>query len=173
MHSIGSYCLAAVVLAAAGPEPVPVPSAPKVVQQLPPDRAEAILGRAVAGHDGKTLGRLIDVLVDAAGTPVAAVIDFGGFLGVGNRRIAVRWDTLHFAPSDPQRAVMLDMTPDDLKAVPAYTDPTKPAPVVTSEPAPGAAAAAVPAVAPSVDGTADTAAKPAPEVTPDTPAPPR
>lgn len=171
MHPIGSYCLAAVVLAAAGP--APAPSAPKVVQQMPPDRAEAILGRAVAGPDGKLLGRLIDVLIDASGTPVAAVIDFGGFLGVGNRRIAVRWDTLHFAPSDPQRAVMLDMTPDDLKAVPAYTDPTKPAPVVTSEPAPGAATAAVPPVAPSVGGAPDIAAKPAPAATPDTPSPPR
>jgi PRC-barrel domain len=130
----GLYFALSVVLAAA-PEPPPKAPVPRVVQQVPPELAEAILGRQVAGADGKDIGRLVDVLVDGDGVPQAAVIDFGGFLGVGNRRIAVRWDTLHFAPSDPDRAITIDMTPDEIKAAPAYTNPNKPAPVVTPEPA--------------------------------------
>src|SRR6266849_2785320 len=47
-----------------------------------------------------------DVLVDRSGIVRAAVIDFGGFLGVGSRKIVVDWNALHFgqiANKDQQR----------------------------------------------------------------------
>ena len=49
------------------------------------------------------MGRIVDVIVDRAGTVRAAVIDFGGFLGVGSRKIVVDWSALHFGAS-PTRA---------------------------------------------------------------------
>jgi sporulation protein YlmC with PRC-barrel domain len=64
-----------------------------------PNAAEAILGQRVTDAEGKEIGRLVDVLVDANGQPQAAVIDFGGFMGVGNRKIAVHWSALHFSPA--------------------------------------------------------------------------
>jgi hypothetical protein len=111
------------------------------VQTVAPEDAEAILGQRVTDANGKDLGRLVDVLVDEAGQPQAAVIDFGGFLGVGNRKVAVHWSTLHFKPSDPKRHIELDMTPDQIKAAPEYLNTGKPAPVVT----PAAPADAAPA----------------------------
>ena len=45
------------------------------------------------------MGRIVDVLVDRSGEVRAAIIDFGGFLGVGSRKIAVDWDALHFPAS--------------------------------------------------------------------------
>ena len=84
--------------------------------------------------DGKTIGRLVDVLVDATGTPEAAVIDVGGFMGVGARKIAVHWSTLHFAPGNPKQPITLDLTLDQLKAAPEYRNPSKPAPVVLPGP---------------------------------------
>jgi hypothetical protein len=89
--------------------------------------------------DGKTIGRLVDVLVNADGTPEAGVIDFGGFMGVGARKIAVHWSTLRFTPANPKQLITLDLTPDQIKAVPEYRDTSKPAPVVlpaTAEPVP-------------------------------------
>ena len=44
------------------------------------------------------MGRIVDVLVDRRGQVRAAIIDFGGFLGVGSRKIAVDWSALHFPP---------------------------------------------------------------------------
>ena len=44
------------------------------------------------------MGRIVDVLVDGQGMARAAIIDFGGFLGVGSRKIAVAWQALHFVP---------------------------------------------------------------------------
>jgi PRC-barrel domain len=105
------------------------------VQHVPPELALPILGHAVADSEGKEIGHLIDVLVDEQGLPQAAVIDFGGFMGVGNRKIAVAWGALRFVPADPKRAITLTLTPDQMKAAPEYKDVAKPAPVVVSSPA--------------------------------------
>src|SRR5579872_23833 len=54
------------------------------LKHLAPAEAASVLGRPVRGPDGKDIGRVVDVLVDQAGHPRAAVIDFGGFMGVGS-----------------------------------------------------------------------------------------
>ena len=110
--------------------------------------AFAILGSPVAGPDGKTVGRLVDVLVDDAGVPQAAVIDFGGFMGVGARKIAVHWSVLHFSPTNPKQPITLNLTADQIKTAPEYINPAQPAPVVVPAQA-SAPSAAVPARPPS------------------------
>jgi hypothetical protein len=121
---------------AATPAAVAPPPASSV-QSVPPEEAEAILGRQVVDQNGKEIGRLVDVLVDYNGQPEAAVIDFGGFLGVGNRKVAVHWSTLHFSPAEGTHKIAVDMTPDQIKAAPAYTSPDKTASVVTpADPSP-------------------------------------
>ena len=112
--------------------PAPDPPASSVqTVAVAPEAAEAILGSRVVDLKGKDMGRLVDVLVDGNGQPQAAVIDFGGFMGVGNRKVAVHWSVLHFDPADNKHQVVLDMTPDQIKAAPEYSSPDKPAPVVT------------------------------------------
>jgi PRC-barrel domain len=113
------------------PQPAPDPLPTSSVHRVPPEMAEAILGRQVTDAQGKDLGRLVDVLVDETGLPQAAVIDFGGFLGVGNRKVAVHWSAMHFNPAEGKHIITLDMTPDQIKSAPEYTNTDKPAPVVT------------------------------------------
>ena len=117
----------------AKPEAMPpkAETPPSSIQHVSPTEAEAILGRRVTDTEGKDVGRLVDVLVDENGQPQAAVIDFGGFMGVGNRKIAVHWSALHFNPGDLKHIITLEMTPDQLKAAPEFTNVNKPAPVVT------------------------------------------
>jgi hypothetical protein len=105
------------------------------VQHVPPEQALAILGHEVTDGEGKVIGRLIDVLVSEQGQPQAAVIDFGGFMGVGSRKIAVQWNTLHFAPADVKNPITVELTQDQIKAAPEYKDLAKPAPVVVAPPA--------------------------------------
>ena len=102
------------------------------VQHVPPEKAIAILGHAVADSTGQEIGRLVDVLVSDQGEPQAAVIDFGGFMGVGSRKIAVQWSALHFAPTDATHPITLDLTQDQIKDAPEYKDVAKPAPVVVA-----------------------------------------
>jgi len=82
-----------------------------------------ILGRAVQDADGKEMGRIIDVVVDPAGRVRAAIIDFGGFLGVGSRKIAVEWSALHFGSAVQHEGdIRLALTQDELKAAPEYKE---------------------------------------------------
>jgi hypothetical protein len=124
--------IACLALLLAGASPAPPASN---VQRVPPEQAMAILGHTVADPEGKDVGRLVDVLVDPQGEPQAAVIDFGGFMGVGSRKIAVQWSALHFAPGDTKHAITLDLTADQIKASPEYKDVSKSAPVVVEPPA--------------------------------------
>jgi hypothetical protein len=89
----------------------------------------SIMGVTIQGPAGKDIGRLADVLVGQNGQPVAAVIDFGGFLGVGNRKVAVDWKSLKFSPGDKGHQITLELAPDQLRAAPDYKD-QQPAPVV-------------------------------------------
>jgi sporulation protein YlmC with PRC-barrel domain len=122
-----------------------VATAPAFAADPPPDgkaapaptakvSASGIMGRKVLGPDGREIGRVVDVLVDAGSNPRAAVIDFGGFLGVGSRRIAVNWSDLTFPPTGGEADIKLDLTAEQIQAAPAYTDQTKPASVVEPPP---------------------------------------
>jgi PRC-barrel domain len=158
----------ALLLSAAAPE-----APPSEVQQVPPEEAVAVLGHVVDGPDGKDIGRLVDILVGPEGLPQAAVIDFGGFMGVGSRKIAVRWSALHFAPGDPRHPVTVELTPDQIKGAPEYKDVAKPAPVVVAAPAPAIAPAQPAAtVEPAAAAPPDATAPPAATTQPDTTAPP-
>jgi len=81
---------------------------------------QAVLGAAVHSSAGEDMGHIVQVLVDQAGTMRAAVIDFGGFLGVGSRKVVVDWGALHFAPDDHPQRIIVDLTRDQVKAAPEY-----------------------------------------------------
>ena len=113
--------------AAASSEPADQPSTegaePASVTVLNNHEVEGILGRPVLSADDENMGRIVDVIVDRSGRVRAAVIDFGGFLGVGSRKIAVDWSALHFPPpGQPNAKVTLDPTRDQVKAAPEYQD---------------------------------------------------
>jgi len=53
----------------------------------------------------------------------AAVIDFGGFLGVGSRKIVVDWNALHFGlVANKGDSITLELTKDQVKAAPEYKE---------------------------------------------------
>lgn len=81
---------------------------------------EGILGKSVRSNAGEDMGQIIDVIVKRDGQVRAAVIDFGGFLGVGSRKIAVEWSALSFPPSGKLDHVILDLTRDQVRLAPEY-----------------------------------------------------
>ena len=87
---------------------------------------ESVLGKKVQGEKGDDLGRVVDVLADEGGRVRAAVIEFGGFLGVGNRRIAVDWSLLRFHPEDEDHALVLSVSVKTLQSVPEYKNSPRP-----------------------------------------------
>jgi sporulation protein YlmC with PRC-barrel domain len=91
-----------------------------------PVSVTSILGKKVQGPKGEDLGRVVDVLADDTGRVRIAIIDFGGFLGVGNRRIAVDWPLLRFNPDARESSLLLSVTRDKLKSAPEYKDNPRP-----------------------------------------------
>ena len=90
------------------------PSAPPVVpaEQVAPVELTGLLGEVVLGPGGTNLGRIVDVMADGQGRLRAVVVDVGGFMGVGNRKVAVAWAALRFAASDKGPVISI-LIPDD------------------------------------------------------------
>lgn len=78
-----------------------------------------VLGSAVRSAADEDMGRIVDIIVDRTGTARAAVIDFGGFLGVGSRKIAVDWNAMRFGAGN---RITLAMTRDQVKSAPQYEE---------------------------------------------------
>ena len=102
-------------------EPTPPPS----VTIIGAREAHGVLGRDVRSPTDEDMGRIVDVIVDRGGVVRAAVIDFGGFLGVGSRKIVVDWSALHFGRiANKGESVTLELTKDQVTAAPEYKEDT-------------------------------------------------
>jgi PRC-barrel domain len=103
---------------AATPPANPPSGTPAVV--LDDQEVSAILGKSVRSNAGEDMGRIIDVIVSRDGQIRAAIIDFGGFLGIGVRKIAVDWRALNFAPAGKPGTIALDLTRNQVRLAPEY-----------------------------------------------------
>ncbi len=131
------------------PKPPPTPAPPHVVK--PKEQADSLLGKEVYGTDGQQMGLVTNVLIDREGHPIALVIDFGGFLGVGSRKIAVDWHLMQFHPGNKDKPVTVSLTKDQLKSAPEYRPNKSTAPVIYAPapaPLPAKPAAATPSSKP-------------------------
>ncbi len=111
----------------AAPTPAP-PSSPDTAPAGTPatvlddQQVTAILGKGVRGREGEDMGRIVDVIVNRSGQVRAAVIDFGGFLGVGSRKIAVDWNALRFEPGGKPDRITVDLTRNSVRLAPEYKE---------------------------------------------------
>lgn len=107
--------------------------------------ATNLIGKKVSGAGDENLGEVNDVLMDRNGNVIGAVIGVGGFLGVGEKDVAVPFNNLELVRNSDGDKLILRKTKDELKSAPEfkeYTDKTtRPAPAAT----PGAAGTTAPA----------------------------
>jgi hypothetical protein len=98
------------------------PSATKITTQtVAAGQLFGVFGRHVSDAEGTDIGKLWDVLVDHDGKPRAAIIDYGGMLGVGERKVAVAWRVVRFVPSDDTQPITLTLTKRQLGEIPDFT----------------------------------------------------
>jgi hypothetical protein len=83
-------------------------------------RASKIIGSTVVNDQNETVGKIDDLIFSSAGAqePVA-VLSVGGFLGVGAKLVAIRYDQLKPAP-EKSELVLPGATKDSLKTLPDF-----------------------------------------------------
>ncbi|MGE5780326.1 MAG: PRC-barrel domain-containing protein [Hyphomicrobiales bacterium] len=96
----------------------PSPGTPAVV--LDDQEVSTILGKSVRSSAAEDMGRIVDIIVSHDGQVRAAIIDFGGFLGIGMRKIAVDWRALNFAPAGKPGSITVDLTRNQVRLAPEY-----------------------------------------------------
>jgi hypothetical protein len=108
--------------------------------------ATNIIGAAVydsAADDANKLGDINDIVLNERGTAQAVIIGVGGFLGIGEKQVAVAYSALQLvAAADGTERYVVETTVDELTAAPDFVvvednagEGTS-APAVTSEAAP-------------------------------------
>ena len=79
-----------------------------------------VSGDGLSSNAGEDMGRIVDVIVGRDGRIHAAIIDFGGLLGIGTRKIAVDWRALNFAPAGKPGSITLEFTRNQVRLAPEY-----------------------------------------------------
>jgi sporulation protein YlmC with PRC-barrel domain len=86
-------------------------------------RVSELMGVNVTNLQNETVGEIEDILVDKNNSIRAFVISVGGFLGIGDRNVAIEPNAFKLnEQSDGSIKVTLNTTKDDLKNAPAVTE---------------------------------------------------
>jgi hypothetical protein len=110
------------------------PSAPSTPAATPPGTSptgtpavvlddqdvSGIVGKSVRSNADEDMGRIVDIIVNQDGHVRAAIIDFGGFLGIGTRKIAVDWRALKFSPAGKPGGITLELTRNQVRVAPEF-----------------------------------------------------
>jgi hypothetical protein len=83
--------------------------------------ASSFMGETVRGTDDKSIGEINNLLVDKDGKVVAAVIGVGGFLGIGEKDVAVPFEALQLS-NERDEKITLAATEEQLRNAPEFKD---------------------------------------------------
>jgi hypothetical protein len=99
---------------AGAPAPKPIPE--QAEHQV---RAQSLLGVDVSnGQD--TIGEVSDLVVTDEGRVEAIVVGVGGFLGIGQKSVALAWDSIKLTEQDGDRMILVSATREQLEGMPTY-----------------------------------------------------
>ncbi len=104
------------LLAQGAPQTV---SAVDIKAVAPGYRATKVVGSTVVNENNDTVGKIDDLIVGRGGSGVYAVLSVGGFLGMGNKLVAVRYDQLRANPGHDE-FTLAGATKDSLKSLPEF-----------------------------------------------------
>jgi PRC-barrel domain len=84
-------------------------------------RSSEAIGQPVYNRAGERIGEVDELLVDASGRVLAAVIGVGGFLGLGERKVAVSYRSFEMTRETKGKArLVADLSMNNLRNAPEY-----------------------------------------------------
>lgn len=78
------------------------------------------VGTQVVSKDNQPLGKIANLVFDQSGHIELAVIGVGGFLGIGEKEVAVPFDAVTSEVINNKHVFTIDLTKEQLKAAPAF-----------------------------------------------------
>jgi sporulation protein YlmC with PRC-barrel domain len=87
-------------------------------------RASDVIGKEIFGPDDQSIGEVSDLVVQEDGETRAALIDIGGFLGVGEKEVSIPFEQIEMAQDGDEPRLTIAMSREELEALPAYEDET-------------------------------------------------
>jgi sporulation protein YlmC with PRC-barrel domain len=113
-------------------------------------RADKVIGNTVRGTDDEDIGNINDLVFDEEGRLTAAVIGVGGFLGLGQKDVAVSWDQIDWVPTGEGEEIQLvtTLTRDQLEQAPEFRNLEEVQAEEEAATAPGAAPGTAPGAVP-------------------------
>ena len=82
--------------------------------------ASALLNENVLNANNEAIGDINDVMLDRNDKVASVIVGVGGFLGMGEKNVALNFDQLKFTNTGNDLVVTSDATKDTLQAAPAY-----------------------------------------------------
>lgn len=158
---LASTALATLLMGAAyaqdATQPAPAPMTEQAPAEAPVAKADGFLasnliGETVyngTGDDAENIGNVNDVVVGADGQIEAVVIGVGGFLGLGEKNVAINYGDIDWAERNGDRWIVVEATKEQLEAQAEFDrrpyDPTPAADTTAMAPAPTDSTTAAPA----------------------------
>lgn len=123
-------------------------TAPSATQRFSEADTARLVGRSVRNAAEENVGEITSVVIGRDGSVSSVIVGVGGFLGIGQREVAIRWQDLQVA--DNGAIVHTTVTREQLAALPEYRyAENQRAGVVTTSPAATNPASAQPFTAPA------------------------
>lgn len=85
-------------------------------------RADKVIGSQVYNSTDESIGTIDDLIIEPNDRVVYAIVSVGGFLGVGDRLVAVPFDQISFQRRDENdtRLILANSTKAQLEAMPQF-----------------------------------------------------
>jgi ribosomal 30S subunit maturation factor RimM len=119
MTRISAHMLAAAGLLLAGTATIPAFAADNM-QTADEFRTSQLVGSKVYNTANENIGSIEDIILKPDGTMDEVVLSVGGFLGIGDKYVAMPFNALKVSRDGSSVKVTTDGTKDSLKALPDY-----------------------------------------------------
>lgn len=104
-----------------GAAATPTASAGDVIteQQSGQTLSSDLVGMKVVGSNDESIGKVSDLIIED-NQVVGAVLDVGGFLGLGAKKVGVPWDALSVTEADGSVVANVTLTKEELADMPEF-----------------------------------------------------
>jgi len=114
---------AAILAVLSGPSLADTLSNAQMLRQMPADALTVTdwYKQDVYDPNNNKIGEIMDVLVDKSGKVTSLIVGVGGFLGAGEKDVAVPFEAVHISnKSSNKLSLVMNATKDELKNAPGF-----------------------------------------------------